>query len=175
MSFITLICKMCLKSFKRRKAEYNRSIKKGRKIYCSLKCSGKDNAKNLGESLGNGNIGNLIANNRRNEYSAFKWYMRAINRRKKDCDIDLFYLKQIWDEQEGICPLTGWEMELPRHSSGWKSDKNNIYRASIDRIDNNKGYIKGNIRYVSVITNYCKNIFTDEDVVLFCEAVVSNK
>lgn len=174
MSSIELKCKICLKSFKRRKAEHNRSIKKGRKIYCSLRCSGKGNARNLGKALGNGNTENLIANNRKDEYSTFKWYMRVINKRKKDCDVDLPYLKQIWEDQKGICPLTNWKLELPKHSTNWGSKENKIYRASIDRIDSNKGYIKGNIRYISVMANYCKNIFTDEEVVVFCEAVTSN-
>jgi len=38
-----------------------------------------------------------------------------------------------------------------------------------------KGYIKGNVRFVSLMANYCRNEFTDEDVKLFCEAVTSCK
>lgn len=181
MSKINLVCPVCKVEFLRSKKEYNRSQKFGRPSYCSRRCSGKANQKSLGEHLGNGRIENLInkTDNRRDEYSEFKWFMRCIKRRKRErqreYDVDLPYLKQVWNEQKGICPLTGWKLELPKHSSNWKNKKNKMYRASLDRIDSEKGYIKGNIRYISVIANYCKNTFTDNEVKLFCEAVVSTR
>lgn len=45
-------------------------------------------------------------------------------------------------------------------------------RASLDRIDSSIGYIPGNIRFVSVMANYCKNSFSDQEVFEFCQAVV---
>ena len=89
-------------------------------------------------------------------------------------DFDLIFLSNLWELQSGVCPLTGWKLELPKHSCGWKTKKNKLKRASLDRIDNSKGYIKGNIRFISVMANYCKNTFTDDDVKLFCEAVYHN-
>lgn len=47
---------------------------------------------------------------------------------------------------------------------------NNPFKPSIDRIDNSKGYIKGNIRVVWMIENYCKSSsFNDEQVIEFCK------
>ena len=46
--------------------------------------------------------------------------------------------------------------------------------ASIDRIDNDLGYIEGNVRFVSVMYNYARNNFTDEQVLQFAQAVVIN-
>lgn len=40
----------------------------------------------------------------------------------------------------------------------------NPYAPSIDRIDNNKGYINSNIQIVCMIYNFCKNNFTEEIV-----------
>jgi len=40
----------------------------------------------------------------------------------------------------------------------------NPYSPSIDRIDNNKGYIDGNVQIVCMIYNFCKNQFAEEDV-----------
>jgi hypothetical protein len=51
--------------------------------------------------------------------------------------------------------------------------KKTPYQASIDRIDNNIGYIKGNIRFVSLIYNYARNNFSEDDVVEFCTNVVN--
>jgi len=178
MAKVLINCETCDKEFEREKGEINRSRKLGRKIYCSSKCSGKGNAHHLGEHLGKGRPENLLQNNdlsRRDEYTEFKWFMRGIKRRRKqrqkEYDVDLLYLKQVWNEQKGICPLTGWKLELPKDSTNWKNEENKMYRSSLDRIDSNKGYIKGNVRYISVIANYCKNAFTDDEVILFCESV----
>jgi len=64
-------------------------------------------------------------------------------------------------------------LTLPEGSSARK-DKT-VYRASVDRIDNSKGYIRGNLRYISIMANYCRNEFSDEEVKMFCEAVTSSK
>jgi hypothetical protein len=42
--------------------------------------------------------------------------------------------------------------------------------ASLDRIDSSKGYIKGNIQFVSVIANYAKNEMTHDEMLYFCKA-----
>jgi len=84
-------------------------------------------------------------------------------------------LSNLWEAQSGVCPFTGWELKLPFHSTDWDKDDDKLKRASLDRIDNSKGYIKGNLRFVSLMANYCRNEFTDEDVKLFCEAVVNEK
>lgn len=175
MSKIEVECFYCNTKFKKRKAEHNRSLKLGRKSFCSRSCAGKINASNLKEFRGVGVTENLVSDNRRDEYSEFKWFMRCIRRRKKEYNVDLEFLKQLWLEQKGICPITGWELELPKHSSDWGSKHNKMFRASLDRIDNRAGYLKGNVRFVAVIANYCKNEFSDDELMLFCEAVVSNK
>ena len=48
-------------------------------------------------------------------------------------------------------------------------------RASLDRIDSDKGYVPGNIQFVSVIIQFAKNKWTDKEVYLACEAVVQNR
>ena len=45
-------------------------------------------------------------------------------------------------------------------------------QASLDRIDNSKGYVKGNVRFVALIYNYARNGFDDEAVLAFCNAVI---
>lgn len=43
------------------------------------------------------------------------------------------------------------------------------FKPSVDRIDNSKGYTIDNIRIVWQIENYCKNTYTQEDVIEFCK------
>jgi hypothetical protein len=86
-------------------------------------------------------------------------------------DIDLEYIKNLWEEQDGVCPFAKQKLELRTHTSKQKAGP---YSASLDRIDNNKGYIRGNIRFVSLIFNYARNTFSDEQVLEFCKQVTSN-
>jgi hypothetical protein len=182
LTVIFLKCEVCSKEFQRNKSEHRRSQKLGRKSFCSRSCSGTNNTKNLDEYYNNGgtrNTKNLDAANRRNEYTPFKWFLKNVKQRNKDknrkYDIDLEYLKNLWEKQKGICPFTRWNLVLPKHGSAWNqgTDKS-TKRASLDRIDNSKGYIKGNVRYVAIIANYCRNNFSDNEVKLFCEAVYKN-
>ena len=71
-----------------------------------------------------------------------------------------------WERQNGICLLTGFKMT---HSKG------NGYQslaASVDRIDNSRGYIKGNIRLVCRLANQMRFNLNDTDFKSWCQAVV---
>ncbi|NDB59958.1 hypothetical protein EB001_16140, partial [bacterium] len=79
------------------------------------------------------------------------------------------YLFQLWETQNGICPFTKQKLELRTHN--YTHIENRPYQASLDRIDNNKGYVKGNVRFVALIFNYARNNFSDEQVLEFCKQV----
>ena len=106
---------------------------------------------------------------RKDEYSGFRWYIKVLNMRGKEVDVDLQYLKELWESQKGRCAFSGQELELRTHSNKQKASS-----ASLDRINNDKGYIQGNVRFVSVIFNYARNTFSDQDVLNFCEVAVSH-
>jgi hypothetical protein len=44
-------------------------------------------------------------------------------------------------------------------------------RASLDRIDSSKGYIKGNIQFISITCNYAKSDMSHEEMLTFCETI----
>lgn len=160
-------CKVCNKNFERPTKEVDRSKKIGRPNYCSRRCAGLGNKeigkKNLGKELGNGERIKLYAGSKKDEYTPYKQFLRSAKQRFKQIDIDLQHLKEIWEKQQGKCPFTGWDLSLER---------NNLpHQASLDRIDSNKGYVKGNVRFIALIANYCKNNFTDEEVLKFCNSV----
>ena len=47
-------------------------------------------------------------------------------------------------------------------------------RASLDRIDSSKGYVKGNVQFVSYMANCAKNEFTSAKLKHFCESMVKH-
>lgn len=81
-------------------------------------------------------------------------------------------MEEIWDKQKGICPLTGWALVL---KAACKAKGGFIpNRASIDRIDSSKGYTKENVRFITLMGNYAKSTYTDQQVIDFCIAVADN-
>lgn len=69
--------------------------------------------------------------------------------------------------QSGICPLTGLTLTFTTGSGLVFTN------ASLDRIDQTKGYIQGNVRLVTLWANYARNTLTDEDFFYFCNLVVA--
>lgn len=72
-----------------------------------------------------------------------------------------------------ICPITGRFLILPKGTDGW--EKLNPYNASLDRIDNSKGYIKGNVRYIAYIANLGRSAFSDDQLISFCKVVATHQ
>lgn len=167
---ITLVCKDCNKKFNRSLSKYKYQIKNGQvNFYCSKKCS----ETNYGIfKKGRKSIGRP---DKLDVYSPFRRMLyningnKSIKKRGLKIDIDLEYLYLLWNLQNGICPISGISMELPRDSNTKRIIKFNS--ASIDRINNSLGYIKGNIRFVCLMANYCRNTFTDKEVIEFCKSV----
>jgi hypothetical protein len=117
----------------------------------------------------------LKPSNRLDEYSSFRKHfqmarLRALERRQ-EFSITLEDLRNQWDRQEGLCPITGWQMENPRTVRDWNHRNTNPRRASLDRIDSSKGYSPDNIQFVSVMANYAKNNFTLTDLIEFGLAI----
>lgn len=170
-------CTQCGKKFSRRKAELNRSQKTRRKLFCSRSCC----AHYKNQEFPHPNVGNLKAANRRDRDSRFRWFISRVryrvtskgNRRVKSLgtDLDVAYLRRVWRAQDKVCPITGWRLRLPRSTRGWDADIPRHRRASLDRIDSRLGYVRGNVRFVSVMVNNAKNDFTDTELLDFCRAV----
>lgn len=171
MKTVEIFCSQCGQPCIKQLREYKRQIKKGQtRFFCNLSCA---RLKHNEENPPPGTIGNL-QKRKLDHYSPFRWYMlRSQYRTKEDeldcCDLDLSYLKELFDNQQGKCPFTGWNLILPKSTYGFKEKLPS--NASLDRIDNSKGYIKGNVRFISLMANYARNRFSDYEVIEFCNSV----
>ena len=87
-------------------------------------------------------------------------------RAKKDhreFDIDLDYVKKLWTRQNGLCKLSGLPMSIAIGSAE--------LRVSLDRKNNAKGYVKGNVQLLRSMVNNAKNRYTQTDFLNMCRAV----
>ena len=169
MSTVDLICSGCGEPFEKAKAEYNRRAKAGHTtFFCSRGC----HVRTQDPGRYGRTAAHLDPGNQRDEFTSFRWFLARVRYRaakKGETDLTLKYLKNLWNRQSGRCPFTGWELVLPRSAGGW--DERSVWNASLDRKDCSKGYVKGNVRFVSVMANVARGDFSDADLRGFCRAV----
>jgi hypothetical protein len=158
-------CDFCGITFLKAESEYKRNKNLGRKNFCCRSCSAKG-LQNFGDKR---NMKPPPHGRLRDDFSKFREHMRRIRNRNKNYDIDVEYLKEVWDNQKGICPYTGVNMELKAYSK----KINSLFVASIDRIDSNLGYVKGNIQWVCLPINYLKSTLTHNQVIDMCKIIQS--
>lgn len=87
-----------------------------------------------------------------------------------------FSLDVAWVKQElakGKCAVTGMPLVKPTYTPGRRGVRN-PWTPSIDRIDNTKGYTKGNCRIVVWMYNLAKNNYGDRDIVQMSITLTSN-
>jgi hypothetical protein len=165
-------CDWCKNPYTKLRCEYRRSRKLGRPQFCSMKCSTEHRDDKLGKEGWKKIHSYLIKEN-----SVFLQMLRTAKnkcqQRHKDIDIDVDYLEKLWSNQKGICPYTGIQMTLPESGKEY-SKQYSLEKASLDRIDSSKGYVKGNVEFVCLAMNYAKNNRSQEEMKLFIEKVISN-
>ena len=177
-----ITCASCSKEHEIRLGDYNRKIKAGQnKFYCSLKCSGKADYKNNPSKLekNKGNISLLKGHeaNRLDEYSPFKYSLNKARSRSKEkgeeTNLTLEYLKEVYDNQNGLCTYTGIKMEIPRSSQD-EDIKKSPTKLSLDRVHSHTGYSKGNVEFVCYCVNVMKNDFSKDQMLDFIKLIIKN-
>lgn len=176
---ITVICDECGVECLKPASEYNRNLKLGRHNFCSRSCACKYNChhrsqKMIDYSNSEKNKQHLLECNKyynlytKEPKKRFSYFLRNCRKRFKECTITLDDLQEQWNKQNGICPYSGIPLIIPTYT---KNHNNPIYTASVDRIDSSKGYIPGNIQFVSTCINYLKNTMSDEDTKFVCKCI----
>lgn len=56
----------------------------------------------------------------------------------------------------------------------WNTNPDIRYRASLDRIDSSKGYIKGNVQFVATPINYLKGTMSDETTKAYLREIAAS-
>lgn len=91
----------------------------------------------------------------------FNKFSKSAKSRNIDWDINL---DEMFCNYTGKCSLTGWEIDISYKKC----------TASLDRIDNNKGYIQDNIQWVHCMVNICKNKYNEKDFIKMCRDISNN-
>jgi len=82
----------------------------------------------------------------------------------REFNITINDLHALWEQQSGLCALTGFNMDTITGSQ---------YKVSIDRIQSNQGYTANNIQLVCRLTNRAKSDMINEDFIRMCTAVAN--
>lgn len=80
------------------------------------------------------------------------------------------YAWQLFCNQKGSCALSGLPINFAKNES---DNLRTSQTASLDRIDNSIGYIKGNIQWLHKDINLMKLDHTQQEFLRLCKAVVS--
>jgi hypothetical protein len=162
---IQIICAKCGKKVRKLAKSIKLGKKRGQtKFYCSKSCSPKSNLFTTENNP-----------NKLDEYSIFRYHLKGIKDRSKKKKIESYVtlddLKDLWEEQNGLCAVTKLKLVTKVRS---EKRLDNPYQASVDRIDNSKGYSKDNCRWVCLMFNYARNTFSDKQVLDFIFKASSN-
>lgn len=97
-------------------------------------------------------------------------YLNKVRKRAEksrfDFNITLEYIMSIFT---GKCALSGIDIQFGKH---WKN-KLSDQTVSLDRIDNTKGYIIGNVQWVHKDINFMKGTMKQENFIHMCKLISS--
>jgi hypothetical protein len=81
-----------------------------------------------------------------------------------DFDIDIEYAWGIYLKQNKKCSLSNLDILFGKKG----------FNPSLDRIDSAKGYVKGNVQWVTQEINYMKMNLKEKDFIFFCKKISEN-
>lgn len=87
--------------------------------------------------------------------------------RKKEFNLDIYFLEQLYNSQKGLCAISGIKMT---YQAGQGRLPNNI---SIDRKNPKSGYLKNNVHLVCSFINIMKNTMELQDFFKTCKDIVN--
>lgn len=103
--------------------------------------------------------------------SYFKDLQHNANKRKIEFSISDNDIIEVFENQGGVCALSGVNLTLPEKCSLYRE---RIHTGSVDRIDNNLGYFKKNIQIVHKKINQSRKDLTIERYKELCNLVSQN-
>lgn len=159
MKTVQVTCSKCGQSFLKSQKEYVRRLKRGFKnFYCGPTCV-------------------VHSKGHIDGFSSFRVYLKSAKHTSKqkgyECNLDLPFLKSLFEKQTGRCAYTGVKLEI----GATVNDKPySLWAASLDRINSERGYTKDNVEFVCLFVNLGKNGFEKAEVIKFLgELVIISK
>ncbi len=104
-------------------------------------------------------------------------FNKALNNAKKRStkkglkfEIDLDYIKKLYKEQSGKCYYSGLPINIVK-----KSEKNlhDNFKMTLDRLDSELGYIKGNVVWCAYCINSFKLDMSKSNMIDICKSIVN--
>lgn len=91
--------------------------------------------------------------------------------------LDRFYefeitIEQAWEiyiKQEKKCAITGISIDFMTNNS-----RSAMQTASLDRIDNSKGYFLDNVQWIHKQVNFLKGVISEEELLFWCREIYLN-
>jgi hypothetical protein len=149
--------------FKRIKGQYYK-----RCLDCEKECQGKEKLNKIARDLGVSYATYLVGLNKENYiHNLVRTARRRAKSRERDFEIDYDFILNKYNEQLGICALSGINMT---HTTMKGHCPTNI---SIDRIDSSLGYIKSNIQLICYQINIMKQVLGNKEFYEMCKGVVN--
>jgi hypothetical protein len=93
-----------------------------------------------------------------NKRRLFNKFSKSAKNRNIDWELTL---EDMFESYTGFCNLTNWKISIDYSGCN----------ASLDRIDNSKGYTKDNIQWVHVMVNMSKNKYTQDEFLAMCLSI----
>ena len=93
--------------------------------------------------------------------------------RSLEFNITIQYLQELLEQQNYKCAISGLSIDGARSRIKYHSTYSK-QTASLDRIDNTKGYIIGNVQWVHQDINYMKQDFTMSQFLIYCEIITKH-
>lgn len=84
----------------------------------------------------------------------------------QEVSVDIDYLMKIGNKQKWKCALSGVDLQFIPGKG-----KKNPFVVTIDRIDSNKGYVKGNIQLLAWQVNRAKGDYSTKEFMKMCTQV----
>ena len=108
-------------------------------------------------------------------YTSFKHNRKTKGIEFSD-DLNMGHLWYLYEQQGGRCAISGIPIPLnPQWSQQNKGRPTKIVQtASIDRIDNSKGYVPDNVQWVHKDINYMRGGLSIMEFIIFCRQVVKH-
>jgi hypothetical protein len=102
----------------------------------------------------------------------WKRILRGANLRNIPVEVTIEDIWEVYSQQNKKCALSNLDISFGRENNLEKYTEN--CTASLDRIDNTKGYIKNNIQWVHKDINMIKKHYEQDYFLYLCKLIVNN-